>query len=125
MKKKLENGEYRSAQAIQKDFILILQNCRQFNANSSDIVKEAREQHLMRPKLLIAAAKEHNLFLAEDGSVLEIFDDEKSVNIKKSDSAKKTSGAPLDEAGNKRKSEDKKVGFVFNKIACVNQQYFA
>jgi hypothetical protein len=32
MKKKLENGEYRSAQQMQKDFVLILSNCRQYNA---------------------------------------------------------------------------------------------
>ncbi|EEC49471.1 predicted protein, partial [Phaeodactylum tricornutum CCAP 1055/1] len=33
MRKKLQNGEYRSAQSMQKDFILILQNCRKFNSN--------------------------------------------------------------------------------------------
>lgn len=27
MKKKLENGEYRSAMIMQKDFVLIMQNC--------------------------------------------------------------------------------------------------
>ena len=32
MKSKLENGEYRSAQQMQKDFVLILSNCRQYNA---------------------------------------------------------------------------------------------
>jgi Bromodomain len=77
MKTKLENGEYRSAQSMQKDFVLILQNCRKFNAPTSDIVKEARRQHLMRPEILKMAATKHNLFLAEDGSVLETFDDEK------------------------------------------------
>lgn len=86
MKKKLENGEYRSAQAMQKDFILILQNCRTFNAPTSDIVKEARQQHLMRPGILKEAAKKHGLFLAEDGTVLEIFDDEK---VEKPPKAKK------------------------------------
>lgn len=83
MREKLERGEYRSAQAMQKDFILILQNCRQFNASSSDIVKEAREQHLMRPKMLKDAAMKHNLFLSEDGTVLEIFDEEKKGTPKK------------------------------------------
>lgn len=78
MKKKLENGEYRSAQGMQKDFVLILQNCRDFNDPSSDIVKEARRQHLRRPKILKEAALKHDLFLAEDGSVLEIFDEEKT-----------------------------------------------
>lgn len=89
MKQKLENNEYRSAQAMQKDFILILQNCRQFNATSSDIVKEAREQHLMRPKLLLQAALKHNLFLAEDGTVLEILDDEKLDDSQRTGRAKK------------------------------------
>lgn len=88
MKEKLENGGYRSAQAMQKDFILILQNCREFNDASSEIVKEAREQHLLRPKLLIEAAANHNLFLAEDGSVLEIFD-EKSKSPRKANGKKK------------------------------------
>jgi len=77
MKKRWQNGEYRSAQAMQKDFILVMQNCLKFNANDSDIVKEAREQALMRPKLLREAATKHDLFLAEDGSVFEILDDEK------------------------------------------------
>ena len=85
MKKKLDNGEYRSAQAMQKDFILILQNCRKFNASTSDIVKEARQQHLMRPTILKDAATKHNLFLAEDGAVLEIFDDEKVEKKNKND----------------------------------------
>lgn len=83
MKSKLENGEYRSAQGIQKDFVLILQNCRTYNANSSDIVREARQQHMMRPGILKKAAVKHDLFLAEDGSVLEIFDEEKGTKKKK------------------------------------------
>ena len=78
MENKLEDGDYRSAQAMQKDFILIMQNCRKFNADSSDIVREAREQHLMRPKFLEEAAEKLNLFLAEDGSVLEIVDEKPS-----------------------------------------------
>jgi len=83
MKTKLENGEYRSAQGMQKDFVLILQNCRQFNAPSSDIVKEARKQHLLRPKMLKDAATKHDLFLAEDGAVLEIFDEPQKGSAKK------------------------------------------
>jgi hypothetical protein len=88
MKAKLEDGEYRSAQAMQKDFVLIMQNCRTFNADSSEIVREARAQHLMRPQFLKEAAEKHNLFLAEDGSVLEILDDnhgspKKKINKKK------------------------------------------
>jgi hypothetical protein len=38
---------------------------------------------MMRPKILKDAAAKHNLFLAEDGSVLEIFDEEKSPKKKK------------------------------------------
>lgn len=91
MKRKLDNGEYRLAQAMQKDFILIVQNCRTFNADSSDIVREAREQHLLRPKFLKEAAAKHDLFLAEDGSVLEIIDDKpgsaKKKGKKKTDDA--------------------------------------
>lgn len=83
MRTKLENGEYRSAQAMQKDFILILQNCREFNAKNSDIVTEAREQHLLRPKLLKEAAAKHGLFLAEDGTVMEIMDEKVSTPKKK------------------------------------------
>eukprot|EP00536_Pseudo-nitzschia_multiseries_P000352 jgi/Psemu1/178653/e_gw1.5.290.1 len=33
MKKKLDNGEYRSAQSMQKDFRLVMQNCLHFNAH--------------------------------------------------------------------------------------------
>ena len=76
MKTKLEKGEYRSAQAMQKDFILVMQNCLQFNSPNSDIVKEARKQALMRPGILRKAAEKHDLFLTEDGSVLEIVDEE-------------------------------------------------
>ena len=89
MKTKLENGDYRSAQAMQKDFILIMQNCRQFNDNNSDIVRAAREQHLLRPKFLKEAAATHNLFLAEDGSVLEIHDDRPGSAKKKKGGGKK------------------------------------
>jgi hypothetical protein len=77
MKEKLDRAEYRSAQAMQKDFILVMQNCVKFNASNSDVVREARQQALMRPTALRNAAKKLNLFLAEDGSVLEIIDDEK------------------------------------------------
>lgn len=96
MKSKLENGEYRSAQQMQKDFILILSNCRSYNAASSDIVREARQQHMMRPKLLKEAATKHNLFLAEDGSVLEIYDEEKSPKKRR---GRKTDGSDGEENG--------------------------
>jgi hypothetical protein len=93
IKKKLANGQYRSAQAMQKDFILILQNCRQYNAPTSDIVKEARKQHLMRPKILTQAAEANKLFLAEDGSVFEIVDDEPKGEPTKKKAAKKEDSA--------------------------------
>jgi superfamily II DNA/RNA helicase len=102
MKMKLENGEYRSAQAMQKDFILILQNCRQFNATSSEIVQEARQQHMLRPRILKDAAAKHNLFLAEDGSVLEIVDDEKSPK-KKGKKKKKKAGEDEEGAATPKK----------------------
>ena len=38
MKEKLEGGAYRSVQAMQKDFVLIMANCLEFNAADSDIV---------------------------------------------------------------------------------------
>ena len=79
MKKKLDNGEYRSAQAMQKDFRLVMQNCLQFNAFESEICQEARQQALMRPGQLRAAAMANNLFLAEDGSVLQIVDEKASA----------------------------------------------
>jgi len=75
IKKKVEKGEYRSAQAMQKDLILVMQNCLQFNSPNSDIVKEARQQALRRPSILRKAAEKHDLFLTEDGSVLKIVEE--------------------------------------------------
>ena len=75
MRKKLENGEYRSALIMQKDFVLIMQNCLAYNTKDSNIVKEAKRQTLMRPKLLKEAALKNNLFIHEDGSVIEIHND--------------------------------------------------
>ena len=75
MRKKLEQGEYKSAQAMQRDFILVLRNCLKFNAQDSEIAQEARDQALLRPAMLRKAALSHGLFLAEDGSVLQIQDD--------------------------------------------------
>lgn len=75
MKEKLERGEYRSAQAMQKDFILVMQNCLKFNEKGSEIVSEARQQALMRPSMLRKAAMKHKIFLAEDGSALEVYSD--------------------------------------------------
>jgi len=122
MKKKLENGEYRSAQAMQKDFILILQNCRQFNAPSSDIVKEAREQHLLRPKILKQAAAKHNLFLAEDGTVLEIVDEPKkgTPGKKRRRRRKKGEAADDEEADAESADEGEYAGQKVRFICCLS-----
>lgn len=92
MKKKLETGEYRSAQAMQKDFILILQNCRKYNDKKSEIVKEAFDQHVMRPKLLLEAASKHGLFISEDGSILEIIQETKPSTPKRGRKRKSIDG---------------------------------
>jgi hypothetical protein len=89
MKKKLEKGEYRSAQIMQKDFVLIMQNCLAYNTKDSDIVKEAKRQTLMRPKLLKEAALKNNLFIGEDGAVIDIHDDATDAKKKKNGSPKK------------------------------------
>jgi len=75
MQQKLNRGEYRTALAMQKDFVLIMSNCLQFNSANSEIVREARQQTLQRPSLLKKAAIENNLFLAEDGSAIEVYSD--------------------------------------------------
>merc|ERR1711957_59775 len=116
MKTKLDNGEYRSGQAMQKDFRLVMQNCLQFNAHESEICQEARQQALMRPNQLREAAIKNDLFLAEDGSVLHIVDEKNGKDDSTSSSAKKrrkrntddlkddgTSGAPKEKKkGRKR-----------------------
>ena len=89
MKTKIESGEYRSAQAMQKDLTLVMQNCLKFNAVDSDIVKEAKKQMLMGPKLLRDAAVKHGLFIAEDGTVYEVFDEEEEKKKKAQDKADK------------------------------------
>ena len=83
MKDKLERGEYRSAQAMQKDFILVNTNCLKFNAPDSDIVREAQRQTLMRPKLLKEAAVKNSMFICEDGTVVNVHDDPKAKSPKK------------------------------------------
>lgn len=90
IKKKLANGDYRSAHAVQKDFVLVMKNCMQFNAPDSDIVKEARKQVLLRPKFLREAAMEHHLFLSEDGAVIEVYSDDEGAE--KVDEPKKRRG---------------------------------
>ena len=75
MKLKLDNGDYRSAQQMQRDFVLVMQNCVKYNAPDSDIVKEARSQALSMPGLLRDVCFKNHLFLAEDGAVLEILSD--------------------------------------------------
>ena len=68
MKKKLERGDYISAQSMQKDFILINDNCLKSVVSVSDsyIVREAQRQTLMRPLLLMDAAKEKSFFICEE-----------------------------------------------------------
>eukprot|EP00985_Skeletonema_marinoi_P011846 scaffold5626_cov99-Skeletonema_marinoi.AAC.2 len=77
MKQKLENDEYRSAQQMQKDFALVVDNCRKFNAPDSEIVKDAMQQTLMRPKLLKEAALKNNLFISEDGTIINVVAEKK------------------------------------------------
>ena len=79
MKNKLARGGYRSAHALQKDFVLVMRNCMQFNASDSDIVKEARKQALLVPSFLREAAMEHYLFLSEDGAVIEVYSDDEGA----------------------------------------------
>ena len=50
---------------------------------------------MLRPKFLKDAAAKNNLFLAEDGAVLEIFDDEPKVTTKKSDKKAGQDEVPL------------------------------
>lgn len=113
MKKKLDSGEYRSAQAMQKDFILVMQNCLKFNAADSEIVQEARQQALMRPNMLREAATKHDLFLSEDGTVLFIVDDKTvaegtGVPAKKRGRPKKIVRDDDDEAAGSTKQKRKK-----------------
>jgi len=89
MKSRLDNGEYRSGQSMQKDFRLVMQNCLQFNAHESEICQEARQQALMRPNQLREAAIKNDLFLAEDGSVLYIVDEKNGKVSSTSSSTKK------------------------------------
>jgi len=106
MKSKLARGEYRSAQGMQKDFILIMQNCLQFNAVDSDIVKEARRQALSMPGLLRSAATTHNLFISEDGNVFEIYSDnekEGDNNDKGGDTDKKKQSNSVKKVRKERK----------------------
>lgn len=107
MRDKLEAGEYRSAQAMQKDFVLIMQNCRKFNDDKSDIVQEAREQHLMRPKFLQEAATTHDLFLAEDGSVLEVVDEKSPKKSKKKEEGSSDSKKKKKKSKKKKKDKDR------------------
>jgi hypothetical protein len=114
MKKKLDDGEYRSVQAMQKDFVLLMQNCLKFNAPDSEIVQEARQQALMKPNILRRAALAHDLFLAEDGSVLEVYDDDKKKSKAKEndDDEKKKSKAKEggEETPKKRRGRKKAEG---------------
>lgn len=94
MKEKLDRGEYRSAQAMQKDFAQVNQNCLQFNSQESEIVREAQRQTLMRPKLLKEAALKNFLFICDDGNVIKVHDDaaDKGKKGKKEIPPKKPTG---------------------------------
>merc|ERR1712032_1381577 len=89
MKEKLDRGEYRSTQQMQKDFLLVMQNCLQYNTADSDIVAEARRQTLMRPKILKEAALKNNLFIGDDGAVVDIHNEKEET--KKGGKGKKKS----------------------------------
>jgi len=111
MKEKLKNGEYRSVQAAQKDFVLIMQNCLKFNAPSSDVVKEARQQALMKPAVLRKAAEKHKLFMAEDGSVLDIIEEpeeETNEDGSKKKRRRKKKGDEDDEVDSTKPAKKKK-----------------
>jgi len=72
MKEKLLQGGYRSSQSIQRDFQLVISNCTQFNDSKAPIVKTAQKHIIETTNLLKASAIENNLFIDEDGTVLEI-----------------------------------------------------
>ena len=90
MKEKLQKGEYKTARSMQKDFVLVMTNCSTFNSPDSDIVKEAQQQALSMPKLLREAAFKHQTFLSEDGSVLDVIDENDQLD-KNLDLSKKRS----------------------------------
>mmetsp|Transcript_4601 Transcript_4601/g.10378 ORF Transcript_4601/g.10378 Transcript_4601/m.10378 type:complete len:2557 (+) Transcript_4601:190-7860(+) len=94
MKEKLDREEYRSAQAMQKDFAQVNQNCLLFNSQDSEIVREAQRQTLMRPQLLKEAALKNFLFICDDGNVIHVHDDaaDKGKKGKKDSSPKKATG---------------------------------
>lgn len=125
MKKKLAQGEYRSANAMQKDFVLIMANCVQFNSPDSDIVKEARRQVLLRPAFLKEAAMENLLFIAEDGTVLEIQPDEEGKNDAKEKLIRcgKCIPCKMQDCGTCESCKDKKKfgGQGTLKLPCVNR----
>jgi hypothetical protein len=109
MHKKLENGEYRSAQAMQKDFVLIMSNCVEFNSTNSEIVKEARQQVLERPSLLKEAALENKLFIAEDGNVIDVYsDDEEDAAQAEKKIPKKRGRKPKGSPGAKKSKKPKR-----------------
>lgn len=120
MKLKLTNGEYRSAQQMQRDFLLVMQNCIKYNAPDSDIVREARRQALSMPGLLRDVCMKNHLFLAEDGAVLDIVSDSeekerKGVEIKVKRGRKKVSKGRMKEEGEDaaspmRKNRKRKAG---------------
>ena len=133
MKNKLENGDYPSGQEMQKDFNLVMKNCFQFNAHESDICQEVRTQLHMRTIQLNKAAIHNDIFLAEDGSVLHIVDEEKDeMNdgkiIEKNDTEKiaetnddeKTGETINNDEKISEKNDEEKIGDDDNKIVAKN-----
>jgi hypothetical protein len=121
MKKKLDRGEYRSAQAMQKDFVLIMSNCLEFNAANSDIVKEARRQVLERPSLLIESALENNLFIAEDGNVIDIYADDEEDEATNGDNTRQKKDKKAKVVSEKNKKPKKKLARCLECPACVQE----
>jgi len=83
MRKKLLQEVYRSSQAVQRDFQLVMSNCRTFNDSKSDIVKTAQKHALQIPNFLKASALENNIFIDEDGTVIEVLPEDDSSDPKK------------------------------------------
>mmetsp|Transcript_23558 Transcript_23558/g.33822 ORF Transcript_23558/g.33822 Transcript_23558/m.33822 type:complete len:804 (+) Transcript_23558:122-2533(+) len=117
MKLKLVNGDYRSAQQMQRDFLLVMQNCVKYNAADSDIVMEARRQALSMPGLLRDVCYRNHLFLAEDGAVLDILSDTeekekkvKEVKVKRGRKKRSKTKAASDDEHEEVKSPKKIIG---------------
>mmetsp|Transcript_17697 Transcript_17697/g.40126 ORF Transcript_17697/g.40126 Transcript_17697/m.40126 type:complete len:2003 (-) Transcript_17697:170-6178(-) len=72
MKENVIDGKYRSSQAVQQDFQLIISNCLKYFDTEAAIVKIAQKHSLHIPNFLNASAIENDLFIDQNGTVLEI-----------------------------------------------------